>query len=274
MLRRGTDLLATYADDRLQFFERVEAAVGDAFLDHRPQPFGRVQLRRVSRQRDQRQPLRHLETPRAVRRRAVEHYHETLARGCVLTGEGVEEALHQVGVEVRQHEPEDSPRRRVHGRIEPQPLVGGSGVRRGALTLRRPDTPRHRLEPEARFVLRPQLDHLLGVLSLHLRERVGELFLKAACSAAEAAPRWRGRGTWSVKPSRRMALHAVLASTGAPVRSAIQPATFGAVQSPPSAGTARNAASRACAASASRRDLRPGATSPRASGTASAPRSL
>ncbi len=114
----------------------------------------------------------------------------------------------------------------------------------------------------------------MRVRTLEIDDLFAKLFLNAACSSAVAARRCCGRGTCKVKPSRRITRHAVLWLTLVPVRSAIQRATFGAVHSPPSAGSERRARSKAWAASESRRGRRPGATAPRASGTASAPRWL
>ena len=133
-------------------------AVRHALFDQRPDPLGRIQLRRVGRQRDQREPLRHSQALGPVRRRPVYDEHDALAGCDVLGREGVEEELHHLGREVRQHEPEDAPRRRVRRREDPQPLVAWVVESARALTLRRPDPAQDRLESEAGFVLGPDFD--------------------------------------------------------------------------------------------------------------------
>src|SRR5438105_2088228 len=126
-------------------------------------------------------------------------------------------------------------------RVHPEPLVARVEQRRRTRAARGPDAAQHRLETQARLVLAPDLDLVRGVRRLHFGARVAELFLKAACASALAERRWRGRGTWSVKPRRRMARQAVASWTLCPVRSASQRATFGAVHSPPSGAVARRA---------------------------------
>jgi hypothetical protein len=209
-----------------------------------------------------------------VRRGPVHDQHDTLARRGVLARELVEEELHHLGREVRQYEPEDAPRPRVHRRIDPQPLVARVVERAWALTLRRPDAAQYGLEAEAGFVFGPDLDRLFRVPAPECRGRRPQLFLNRACSRSLAARRWRGRGTWSVKPRRRIARQAVVWWTERPVRSSIQAATFGAVHSPPSGGSARRAAASSTAAAASTLAGGPGLASDCWSGTASAPRSL
>jgi hypothetical protein len=167
-------------------------AVRYALFDQRPQPLRRVQFRRVGRQRDERDPFRHPQALGPVRRGPVYDEHDALARGGVLGREGVEEELHHLGREPRQHQPEDAPRQRMDGCEDPQPLVARVVERARALTARRPDAAQDGLEPEPRFVLAPDLDRLFGVPAPERLGRRLQLFLNRACSplrgGAGAAP--------------------------------------------------------------------------------------
>jgi hypothetical protein len=145
-----------------------------------------------------------------MRRGSVNDEHDTLSGGSVLGRELVEEELHHLGRQARQHEPEDSPRPRVRRREDPQPLVARVVERRRALSSRRPDAAQDGLEPETRFVLAPDLDRLFRVPAPQRRRRGLQLFLNRACSRGEAERAWRGRGVWSVKPRRRIARQAVV----------------------------------------------------------------
>ena len=70
-----------------------------------------------------------------------------------------------------------------------------------------------------------------------LGEGLGELFLNAACSSGGAALGFLGRGTWIDQPIFCSASQPRGACTcTSPRRAAIQRATFGPVQTPPSSG--------------------------------------
>jgi transposase len=131
-------------------------------------------------------------------------------------------------------------------------LVARVMQRARTLTPRHPDAAQDRLEAEAGFVLAPDLDLIVRVPAPECRGRGLQLFLNRACSRSLAARAWRVRGTWRLKPRRRIARQAVVSCTGSPVRSSIQAATFGAVHSPLSGAAERKTASSSAAMPATR----------------------
>ena len=110
----GGDSLTTCADFLLQRLKRGVRPIGDAFFDQRPEPLGRIQLRRVGWQANQRQAFGHPQGFGAMCRCAIQDQHNAFLRGGVRAGELVEKQLHHLGIQVGQHEPEDAPRLRMH----------------------------------------------------------------------------------------------------------------------------------------------------------------
>jgi hypothetical protein len=70
-----------------------------------------------------------------------------------------------------------------------------------------------------------------------LGDRLGEVFLNAACSSGVAARAWRGRGRCSVHSIARKASQPRCSATRtSPSSAAMKTATFFAVHTPPSSG--------------------------------------
>jgi hypothetical protein len=90
----------------------------------------------------------------------------------------------------------------------------------------------------------PQFSRLFGVGSLERLDHRRQLFLHAAWATGSAFA-WRGRGTFGRRPRRRSISHPRWGYTGRPSAMAIQAATLGPVQSPPSGGWVSSAVARA-----------------------------
>src|ERR1700753_2627663 len=144
-----------------------------------------------------------------MRGRAVPDQKDALALPGVLFGECVEESLHALRIQARQDEPEDAPRLRMCRRIEPEPFVALIDLTEWSLSKRCPDAARDRLETEASFVRAPDFSSVRRVRFLKSLRFKFYLFLNSACSSKDARRLFAGRGTWRLKPSRRMARQAV-----------------------------------------------------------------
>jgi hypothetical protein len=121
-----------------------------------------------------------------MRGRAVPHQKDALTCGSVLFGELIEKELHTMGVESREHEPEDAPCAGMHSRKEPEPLVALIHFGKRSRSNWCPHPPDNRLEAKARFVLAPDFDFLPRTRPFEGSCLTPQLFLKAACSAGEA----------------------------------------------------------------------------------------
>lgn len=90
-----------------------------------------------------------------MRGRSIPHQKDARTFSGVLFGELIEKELHTVGVQSRQHQPEDASRSRMSRGIEPEPFVALVNDGKRTLSSGCPDTPQNRLETEASFVLTP-----------------------------------------------------------------------------------------------------------------------
>ncbi len=90
---------------------------------------------------------------------------------------------------------------RPHEAIEVGPLVSPLEPGYRPPTDRRPYAPDHRLEPQPRLILSPELDLGLRMGLLYGRYPLGEGFLKASCSEASAAEAFWGLGTCGLYPT-------------------------------------------------------------------------
>lgn len=145
-----------------------------------------------------------------MRWRTVPDEQHSLAFWCVLGCKLREESLHARSIESRQNQPEDAPGSWMCRGIQPEPFVAFINDSQWALSERCPDTTQNRLEAKASFVLAPDFYFLRRVRLLQGLRRKFYLFLNSACSSADARRLFAGRGTCRLKPSRRMARHAVV----------------------------------------------------------------
>lgn len=203
-LRVVVERHAAFPDRPLQFVQRTDRPVRHRFPHRRPEPLSRVQLRRVRGQEPERQSLRQRQPLARVPSRAIHDEDDPMcAIDADIMGERRECRLHRRNVHPRHGEPVRRARRRMDEGVDPQPLVARVDPRDRSLPARRPDPPQHRLQAQARLILRPRLH------ARHTRHRAqhGDMRVqalrKAACSSAVAAWTWRGRGTCGVRSRRR-----------------------------------------------------------------------
>src|SRR3954469_22047239 len=105
------------------------------------------------------------------------------------------------------------------------------------LTLGGPHPAQDRLQPNAVLIGGPDFDRLVRVLGPLLGDGLLQLFLNASRSSGVAAAGWRGRGFCTDQPIALSASQPRWGKTAAsPSSPAIQAATLGPVQRPPSDG--------------------------------------
>src|SRR4051794_23841298 len=109
--------------------------------------------------------------------------------------------------------------------------------RDGPLAFGRPHPAQDRLQADAVFVGRPDLDRRVRVLGSRLSDGLLQLFLNASRSSGVAEAGWRGRGLCTDQLIALSASQPRWGKTAAsPSSPAIQAATFGPVHRPPSDG--------------------------------------
>src|SRR3954469_5138882 len=206
----------------------------------------------------------------------VHHQQDVLVLcGSHLLGEFFESQRVKLRIDRGQDQPENLPALRMDEAVEVGPLVGPLEAGRGSLTHRSPHPSHHRLEPQPRLVLGPQL--YLGprmrfpqCLQLHR-----ETFLKASFSEVSARA-LEGLGTWGLIPTfLRYSKPRWTCTLSKPFLCAIQRATFGPLHIPPPGGGPHSASrSSACPSSSSRALLLAPGLACRRSPRPSTPRSL
>ena len=142
----------------------------EALLQVEPYALDRVQLRRVGRQRHERDVVRHNERARAMPAGLVEHQGDVLIfrdRLC----EAIEELLHRLGVHVRH----DQGKRIVGAGLDGREDVGEREAlvaqARRALASLPPDVCRAPLLSDPRFVLEEQADALVFMRPLNSSQK-------------------------------------------------------------------------------------------------------
>ena len=228
-------------DDGVEVCKGLEVGVGDGLVDVDPERLGRLQLGRVGWQVDEADAFGDRQAGGGVPAGAVEDEEDdAVAAGAGLAGEERE----GVGEELRVDAGPDVPealaggRRDEGGDVEPFEAVVAAGDR--ALALRRPDPAEDGLQPEAVLVGGEDLDRRAGMTLRFLGDRLGEVFLNAACSAGVAASACCGRGRCSVHSIARRASQPRCPETLRPSSPALKAATFFEVHTPPPSGGVRN----------------------------------
>ena len=233
------ELDASGGDDCFEVGEGCEVLVGEGLVDMDPQRFGGLQLGGVGRQVDEADALGDREARRGVPAGTVEDEEDdAVAAGPRLAGEereGVgEELLVDAGPEIP--EALAGGRRDEGGDVEPFETMMAAGG--GALAAWRPDPAQDRLQPDAVLVGGEDLDRRAGMALRRLGDRLGEVFLNAACSSGVATSACCGRGRCSVHSTARSASQPRCSETLRPSSAAMKAATFFEVHTPPSSGGA------------------------------------
>lgn len=190
------EFAAAPVEDGVEVVERFEPAVGDRFIDERPEVFGRLQLGCVGRQVDEPQSIGNGETGSGVPSGAVEDQDDDASgAGADRAGEVGQQPLEERLADAVRQIPDALAAGRLDegGDVEPLIAVMAEGDR--PFADRGPDTAADRLQPEPMLVRRPDLDRCVRVGCGFFGERVGEVFLKAAASSGLAECGFFGRGS-------------------------------------------------------------------------------
>src|SRR6266446_60425 len=197
----GVELLSegdtAVADRLVEALDGFEAAIGQRLVDKGPEMFGRLQFGAVRWLEDEADAVGQVHVLRAVPAGLVELKDDALAGpgpdrlGKIGKDEFEQFLAHGVG---------DVPHRAAgRGLDEPchiEPLETMMAKRDRPLADRRPDPARDRLQTDAVFIGRPDLDCRAWMLAPFLGRRALEFFLSAARSCSVAAAGCRGRGCW------------------------------------------------------------------------------
>ncbi len=233
------ELDASGGDDGVEVGEGREVLVDDGLVDVDPEGLGRLQLGSVGRQVDEADALGDREARRGVPARAVEDEEDDpVGAGARLAGEerqGVgEEFLVDAGPEIP--EALAGGGRDEGGDVEPLETVMPAGDR--ALAAGRPDPADDGLQSDAVLVGGEDLDRRAGMALRLLGDRLGKVFLNAACSSGVAASACSGRGRCKVHSIALSASQPRCSETLRPSSPAMKAAAFFEVHTPPSSGGA------------------------------------
>jgi hypothetical protein len=152
-----------------------------------PDVFDRIKLRRIRRQAQQPDIVRHDQaTAGLMPPGAVECYDSESTRADP-AADLLQMQIHRLDIGVRQHEPRPDTPCRAYSAEQVGTFVALIAKRGGSAAALRPDAGQAAFLPNARFVLPPQFD------GLGLRGRgddggnqIGKVFLCASCAAASA----------------------------------------------------------------------------------------
>lgn len=192
---------ASFSDDVVEFVDRRDVFVDDGFVDQRPQGFGRLQLGRVWRQKDQAYAVWNIQAGLAMPAGVVENEHDgSVYAGAYLAREGFE----QCGEEQLRHAVVHIPkgfatRRRDKGR-HVKPIEAMTAGRDRSFADGSPDAAHHRLQTEPVFVAGEDFDRPVGMLLRFFGDGVFEAFLKTDVSSGVADLGFFGRGVWIDMP--------------------------------------------------------------------------
>lgn len=203
------EVVAALFDAVLDLGQVAEVPVDDGLVDEAPEVLGGLEFGGVGRQVDEPQTLGHAQPRLRVPACAVEQQDDRAlaARAGLLRKQGQQALEQRLGDAVA-----DGPvalaggRRHEGGDVEP--FVAVMVERSRPLSARGPDPARDRLQPDAVLVGAEERDRAVGQALFFLGERVGEFFLKVACSSGVAEAGFFGRGAWIDQPIARKASQA------------------------------------------------------------------
>ncbi len=199
----GEPCLATGIDDGVGIVEDSERQ--EAFSQIKPNPLDGVEFGTVRRQQRQSDVVRDGEGARVVPTGAVEH-HDGVRIGLHGVGEVCEKQVHDLGVDARQHEGDVVAGGRAHGGKDVGPLVSDLTRPGGAFAPAPPPVTDPAVVTDARFILKPELQALVGMrLGGRLQDVAKPPFLKRSC-ASTSFRGWLGRTFWREYPIRRRTL--------------------------------------------------------------------
>ena len=164
-------------DDLLEIGKAVEVAIGERLVQDRPEVLSRLKLGRVARQVDQPEAIRHDQVGRGVPAGVVEPEHDDAlpSRPGLARNQRQKRGKERLGHPVR-YVPEGLAGDRLHEGGHVQPLIAVMAKRDGPLAFGCPDPAQDRLQPDAVFVGRPDLDWRVWVLGSLLGDSLLQLF--------------------------------------------------------------------------------------------------
>lgn len=227
---------APFGNDRVQVGNGLEVPVDDGLVDMDPECLGRLQLGGVGGQIDDTDALGDRERQGVVSGAVEDEDDDPVAPGAGLAGEEGEGVLEEVLADAGREVPEALAGgwRDEGGDVEPLEAVVAPGDR--TLAFRRPDPAEDGLQPEAVLVGGEDLDRRAGMALRFLGDRLGKVFLNAACSSGVATSACCGRGRCRVHSIAMSASQPRCSETLRPSSPAMKAATLFEVQTPPPSG--------------------------------------
>ena len=150
---------AALGEDLIEVIEGFEVLIGKGLVRQWPQAFGGLDFGRIGRQEHQLHPVRDVQVLGDVPAGPVQDQDDVLVRaGPDLGGERCQERIEEGGVDAVGDEPDDLAGRRPDEAVQVEPLEPVVAVGDRAAAARRPDLAPDRLQPEAVFIERPDLD--------------------------------------------------------------------------------------------------------------------
>ena len=218
----------------LHVLEGGKVLVGQRRVGQGAQVLGRIALRRVGGQEEQVDVLGDPQLAARMLAGPIEDQHDLLLRPrlhCLRKGGQL--GLEEGEVDRRREVEDGAPRRWAHEGDEVAPFIAVLDRRQHPLAREAPDLLQDGLEPDAMFVVGPDLDGGRGKGGRDLTGKRSEPPLKASCSPASA---WtcRRRGRNGFRPSQRRYDQPVQYGTGRPSLRLSHSATVRPVQSSPS----------------------------------------
>lgn len=233
------ELDAVVGNDGVELAKGGEAPVGDRLVEVDPERFGGLQLEGIGRQIDEADAFGNRQARRGAPAGAVEHEEDdAVAAGAGLAGEERERVGEELLVDAGADVPEAlaGGGRDEGGDVEPLEAVVAPGDR--TLASRRPDPAEDGLQPDTVLVGGEDLDRRVGIARRFLGDRLGKVFLNAACSWGVATSACCGRGRRSVHSIAMSASQPRCSETLRPSSPAMKAATLFEVQTPPPSGGA------------------------------------
>ena len=188
---------ATVCDSCVELVERFEIAIGERLVDEGPQMLRRLQFGTVGRLEDEADAVGNGKVLRSMPTGVVELQHDPLVlAGADRRGEIGQHEFEQRLADSIRNIPYGRASRRLDKACHVEPFEAMMPERDRSLADGRPHAARDRLQADAVFIRRPDLDLGVGMLFALLRDGVLKFFLCSARSASPAASGWRGRGCW------------------------------------------------------------------------------
>jgi hypothetical protein len=179
----------------LQLLDRLEMAIDQAAVGQWPEVLGRLELRRVRREKQQVHMVGHAQFDAGVPAGAVEHQHDLLGgTGSHCSREGGQLDFKERDADAGGQVKDGPPRGGVHEADQIAPGIPMADQGNGALADRGPDPAQQRFEADPMLIDGPQFDLRLREGRRDRPQERTDLFLNVSCCSA-AASACRGRGT-------------------------------------------------------------------------------